>query len=95
MIIPNGTTVDITDAEDMAALTNPVAPFNSSTRPIIQNLGPGILYVGTSPESLATYGLKMPVNAVYEMPAILVEGPNRLCLLASGDECDVRILNVG
>ena len=95
MILPLGTTVNTSDATAMAALTNAVPAFGNSSRPIVQNLGPGILWLGTRNEALETYGLKMPVNAVYELPATLVEGAGQIYLKATEDNCDVRIINVG
>lgn len=93
MILPNGTTVNTSDQDDMTPYG--LTAFNKNSRPIIQNLGPGDLYLGTGPEALATVGLKLPVNAVYELAATLVEGAGQVCLLADGDDCDVRIINVG
>ena len=95
MIIPQNTTVNTSDATAMAALTNPSAAFGNSTRPIVQNLGPGTLWLGTGSESLANLGLKLPVNAVYELPAELVQGAGAIYLLATDGNCDVRIINVG
>ena len=93
MILLENTTVDTSDATVMD--TYGLAAFNKTCRPIVQNLGPGTLYLGTSATDIATVGLKMPVNAVYELPAPLVEGPGKIFLRAVGDDCDVRILNVG
>jgi hypothetical protein len=93
MILPENTTVDTSNATAMAAYGLPA--FGNSTRPIVQNLGPGVLYLGSGDTNLDTVGLRLPPNAVYELPAILVEGPGRICMLATDDDCDVRILNVG
>lgn len=93
MILPNGTTINTSDQDDMTPYG--LIAFNKNSRPIVQNLGPGTLYLGTSPASLATVGLELPVGAVYELPDTLVEGAGQICLLASGDNCDVRIINVG
>jgi hypothetical protein len=95
MILPVGTTVNTSSATEMAALSQPSAPFGNSSRPIVQNLGPGTLWLGTSVTSVETYGLKLPVNAVYELPATLVEGAGQIYLKATVDNCDVRIINVG
>lgn len=95
MIIPQNTTVNTSDATQMAALTNPSAPFGLSSRPIVQNLGPGILWLGTGSTDLANLGIKLPVNAVYELPAELAQGPGKIYLLATDANCDVRIINVG
>lgn len=93
MIIISGTTVDTSDAQVMAGYG--LNAFKGSVRPVIQNLGPGVLYIGTSSTNITTVGLEVVVNAVYELPATLVEGAGRLVLAASGGNCDVRMLNVG
>ena len=95
MILPENSTVDTSDAEAMAALANPSAAFGTSTRPIVQNLGPGTVYLGTAAADLDLLGLKLPVNAVYELPDELFQGPGRIFLMAVDDDCDVRIINVG
>jgi hypothetical protein len=69
--------------------------FSGTQQPIIQNLGPGTLYVGTSSDDLANNGLYLPSGAVYEWPATILEGSGSVWLLASGGQCDVRIINVG
>ena len=68
---------------------------SGSKRPIFQNLGPGTLFFSTNANNIATEGIKMPTNAVYEMPTTLVEGAGAIWFVAVGDICDVRILNVG
>ena len=93
MILPENTTVDTSDATVMAGYS--LSAFNKLSRPIVQNLGPGTLYLGTNATNIATVGLKLPVNAVYELPAPLVEGPGKIFIRAVGDDCDVRIINVG
>lgn len=69
--------------------------YTGTTQPIIQNLGPGVLYVGTSSANLTTTGIYLPAGAVYEFPAPLVEGGNAVWIQAGVDQCDVRIINVG
>lgn len=93
MIITSGTTVDTSNSTTMTAAG--LRAFKNADRPIIQNLGPGNLYVGTGSADLTTKGLKLPVNAVYELPATLMEGAGTLYLRADGGNCDVRIINVG
>lgn len=95
MIIPLNTTVDTSSDTEMAALTNSVGTFSATSRPVIQNLGPGILWLGTSSTALDDYGLKLPVNAVYELPVALIEGAGKIYLKATTNSCDVRIINVG
>jgi hypothetical protein len=53
------------------------------------------LFFSTNPTNIATTGIQMPMNAVYEMPTTLVEGAGAIWFVAVGDTCDVRILNVG
>jgi hypothetical protein len=93
MILTSGTSINTGDATAMAVHSLPA--FTGTMRPIIQNLGPGNLYLSTSSTSITTRGIKLPVNAVYELPATLVEGAGQVWLGASGDDCDVRIINVG
>ena len=93
MILPQNTTIDTSDATVMAGYG--LTAFAGNQRPIVQNLGPGTLYLGTGTTSLETVGLKLPINAVYELPEELITGPGRICLRAVDGNCDVRILNVG
>jgi hypothetical protein len=69
--------------------------FSGTNQPIFQNLGPGVLYIGPFSTDLSTKGLKLPVNAVYEYPAVLVLGDAKVYMQAIDDSCDVRIMNVG
>jgi hypothetical protein len=70
-------------------------PLSPSSRPIIQNLGMGNLYIGNSPNNLISEGLKLEPKCVYEVPAPMVEGLVYLYLQAETTSCDVRILQVG
>jgi hypothetical protein len=69
--------------------------YAGTNQPVIQNLGPGILYVGSVSSDLLTEGLQLPVGAVYEFPEVVIEGPGAIWIQASGATCDVRILNIG
>lgn len=90
MIIPSGQTVKIEDTP--------------GARPIIQNNGDGVLYIGSTatkkmthtagPDGLFENGLKLEKGCVYEVPTTLVEGLGDLWAYADGT-CDVRVLNVG
>ena len=93
MILTSGTSINTSDAAAMAA--NNLPAFTGSMRPVIQNLGPGDLFLSTNGTNITTVGIKIPVNAGYEVPAILTEGAGQVWLAASGGNCDVRILNVG
>jgi hypothetical protein len=80
----------------IAPAAGPVKPALSRTaRPIVQNLGPGTIYLNTSSQNVVSSGIKMEPMAVYEFPTSLVEGAGDLWFEATGDVCDVRILNVG
>jgi len=75
--------------------------MKGSKRPIFQNLGPATLYFSTDGVDVASNGIKMPMNAVYEMPTALVEGAKAIYFVAVSTDpevdqiCDVRVLNVG
>lgn len=79
----------------LAANTPTNSGFTGTQQPIIQNLGPGNLYIGTSNADLSNNGLYLPAGAVYEFPATLVEGAGTIWLLADVADTDVRIINVG
>lgn len=94
MIIAQNTTVDTGDAAVMTAAG--LRAFKNADRPVVQNLGPGTLYLSTSATNITTVGIALPINAVYELPAVLLEGASRIYLHATGvGGCDVRIINVG
>jgi hypothetical protein len=69
--------------------------LSRTARPIVQNIGPGVLYFNTSGTDVINTGIKMDPMAVYEFPTTLVEGPGDIWFQADEDTCDVRILNVG
>jgi hypothetical protein len=69
--------------------------FTGTTAPVIQNLGPGDLYVYNSSTNVTTEGIYLPPFAVYEFPQVVVEGPGQIFLQALNGTCDVRIMNVG
>jgi hypothetical protein len=79
----------------LAANTPTNSGFSGTQQPIIQNLGPGNLYIGTSSTNLSTTGLYLPAGAVYEFPATLVEGAGAIWLEADAPDTDVRVINVG
>lgn len=94
MNIPQNTTLDT--GNDTAMIAVGLRAFARADRPIVQNLGPGTLYLSTTGTNVDTVGLALPINAVYELPATLMEGAGRIYLRATGvGGCDVRILNVG
>lgn len=94
MILAQNTTIDT--GNDGAMIAVGLRAFKNSDRPLIQNLGPGTLYLSTTGTNIDTVGIALPVNAVYELPTTLMEGAGRVYLRATGvGGCDVRVLNVG
>lgn len=71
--------------------------FKGSQQPIIQNLGPGDIWIGpySDAETLYYNGLLLPAGAVYEFPATLVEGATQVFITTEVTGTDVRIINVG
>ena len=69
--------------------------YTATQMPVIQNLGPGILYLSSSNTNITTEGLQLPVGAVYEFPEIVQDGAGAVWIQATGGDCDVRMLNVG
>jgi hypothetical protein len=83
----------------MATITVAQGAFNTGSTatqmPIIQNLGPGTLYLNTVSTNISTDGLQLPVGAVYEFPKVVQDGAGAVWIQAIGGDCDVRIINVG
>jgi hypothetical protein len=69
--------------------------YTATQMPIIQNLGPGILYVYNASTNITTEGLQLPVGAVYELPQVVQLGAGAVFVQATGGNCDVRLMNVG
>lgn len=69
--------------------------YTATQMPIIQNLGPGILYLYNTSTSITTEGLQLPVGAVYELPQVVQDGAGAVWVQATGGNCDARIMNVG
>jgi hypothetical protein len=69
--------------------------YTATQMPVIQNLGPGILYVYNSETNITTEGLQLPVGAVYELPQVVQDGAGAVFVQATGGNCDVRLMNVG
>jgi len=69
--------------------------FSGSQQPVIQNIGPGDLYVYSLNDSITTNGLKLSPGAVYEFPSTLTEGAGTVWVQALVGTCDVRTFNVG
>lgn len=63
-----------------------------SCRPVIQNLGPGVLYLDSDPDVTVDSGLQLPVGAVYEFAQPLAGNEVSLSLISSLANTDVRVL---
>lgn len=62
-------------------------------RPVIQNLGPGNVYIDTDGDVDSSSGLKLVVGAVYEFPTS--GSPSKIYLVADMPSTDVRIIGMG
>jgi len=71
--------------------------FKGKQQPIVQNLGPGDIYISTNNVDVDTTGLYIPAGGVYEFPATLIEGGGNVFIqvLTGHVQADVRIVNVG
>lgn len=67
-------------------------PVAIGETPVIQNLGPGVLYLDTSSSVSVTTGLRVPVDGAYEWPRDVATS---VYAVASAAGTDVRILKVG
>lgn len=70
-------------------------PIRSEVTPVIQNLGPGVLYIDADPAVSATSGFVLDVGSVYEYPRDLAVAAGAVYAVASQANTDVRILVVG
>lgn len=70
-------------------------PVDTSATPVVQNLGPGNLYVDHDPAVTATTGFKLVPNSVYEWPHDLGQATGVIYAIADAVSTDVRILVVG
>lgn len=67
-------------------------PVDVGETPVIQNLGPGVLYLDTRSNVAAGTGLKIPVDSAYEWPKDLTK---TVYAIADAANTDVRVLVVG
>lgn len=67
-------------------------PVDVGQTPVIQNLGPGVLYVDVDAEVTADSGLRIPVDTAYEWPRDITKSIYAISDMAG---TDVRILLVG
>lgn len=67
-------------------------PVDVGETPVIQNLGPGVLYLDTRPNVTPATGLQVPVNSAYEFPNDVTRQVYAVATMAG---TDVRIMIVG
>ena len=67
-------------------------PIRQGDRPVIQNLGPGDLYIDTEPDVTTASGIKIVVDGSYEFP---MDPLKTVYAVASVDATDVRVMVVG
>ena len=67
-------------------------PVDVGETPVIQNLGPGNLYLDTASGVTTGTGLQVPVDSVYEWTRDITK---TLYAIADAAGTDVRILKVG
>jgi hypothetical protein len=67
-------------------------PIKVSATPVIQNLGPGVLYLDTDETVTTATGLKIDVGSAYEFPR---DVDRSVFMVASVASTDVRIMVVG
>lgn len=72
----------------------PVKLSSSRSRPVIQNLGPGVVYLETDGDVDVDNGFKLAVGAVYEFPAPGARSKG-IWIMADTDNTDVRVVGMG
>lgn len=72
-------------------------PFGEADRPVVQNLGPGDVYLGDGPTVSANNGIKLEPGVGYEFPNTLkkISDWKGVWVIASEAGTDVRVANVG
>jgi hypothetical protein len=70
-------------------------PVQGTTRPMIQNLGPGIVYMDRDEDVDATTGIKLEVGDVYEFPTDVSAGGSSVYLISDTADTDVRYMVAG
>jgi hypothetical protein len=74
--------------------TTPVRIPGDRARPVIQNLGPGTVYVDTDGDVSADDGLMLLPNAVYEFPTPSANSKG-IWVVADQAGTDVRVVRMG
>lgn len=67
-------------------------PVDVGETPVIQNLGPGVLYLDVRPDVSSDTGLRVPVDTAYEWPNDITRS---VYAVSDTLDADVRVLVVG
>lgn len=70
-------------------------PVDSSGTPVVQNLGPGKVYLDTVSTVTTANGLELEVGDVYEFPHDLSQAGGGVYAIADQANTDVRLMVVG
>lgn len=65
------------------------------SRPVIQNLGPGNVYLDTDGDVDALSGFRIAAGGVYEFPTSGASSPRGIFMVADAANTDVRIVGMG
>jgi hypothetical protein len=68
-------------------------PAPGRARPIIQNLGPGTIYLDTLKTVASSTGLVLSVGTIYEFP--VSGGHSDIWVISDAANTDVRVVGVG
>lgn len=64
-------------------------------RPVIQNLGPGMIYLDSSSEDVSTEsGIQIPVGVAYEFPTAAADD-EKVSIVSDAADTDVRVVVMG
>lgn len=80
--------------QDVGTIPMDITAFIGRVRPVIQNLGPGDLYVDTDTEASIEGSIKIAVGVIWEFQAAIGEG-DTLSLVATQEDTDVRLMGMG
>lgn len=69
-------------------------PVRGTNTPMLQNLGPGTVYMG-GPDVTVDDGVLLPVDATYEFPRDLGAGGGALWLVADQPDTEIRYMVLG
>jgi hypothetical protein len=68
-------------------------PFTGADRPLVQNLGPGTVYLGRSATNLVATGIQLEDGDGFEFGTLDNAG-GELWVIAVGESADVRVIDL-